>query len=345
MALLRVLTTLVVMYCGQCLGAPLVIPAIFPKPYIAYPNCTTACGSKKACPQTPCMLESANTISNTPGFVLQSLCNMPQLIWTSRDDLHPCQEYSGLNLVEIAYGIDRGNLDIVRDPTGYDASVWRVLYPGSSYRPKAIDAPIGGAGFYSAPIDLSNAKSVTYQYDVLFPVGFDFVKGGKLPGLFGGHPECSGGAKALDCFSTRLMFRAYGDGELYLYSDKNAQDPRLCINQTIPLVPGTVCDDKYGTSIGRGAWRFPLGEWTSVQQTITLNTIDSHTLLPNRNGLAVIRVNGDTVIDTGNIVYQTSNIGFAGIDFETFFGGSTNDWATPRDQVTYFRKQKLKIEY
>ena len=49
---------------------------------------------------------------------------------------------------------------------------------------------------------------------------YEFVQGGKLPGLFGGSVSCGGGANAaeLGCFSTRLMWRREGDAELYLYA-------------------------------------------------------------------------------------------------------------------------------
>lgn len=54
-------------------------------------------------------------------------------------------------------------------------------------------------------MDLSTAKNVTLEYSIFFPTGFDFVKGGKMPGLYGGHTGCSGGQQSEDCFSTRLM--------------------------------------------------------------------------------------------------------------------------------------------
>jgi hypothetical protein len=46
-------------------------------------------------------------------------------------------------------------------------------------------------------------------YKIFFPSDFDFVKGGKLPGLFGGRPGCSGGDAGKDCFSTRFMVHQY----------------------------------------------------------------------------------------------------------------------------------------
>jgi len=63
---------------------------------------------------------------------------------------------------------------------------------------------------------MADAKNVTLTYDVFFPVDFDWVLAGKLPGLYGGREGCSGGDDAQDCFSTRLMWRKDGFGELYL---------------------------------------------------------------------------------------------------------------------------------
>ena len=77
----------------------------------------------------------------------------------------------------------------------------------------------GGAQFYSLwnRSDDSSFKSMIVSYELAFDSGFDWVKGGKLPGLRGGlnSTGCSGGNKAtgLDCFSSRLMWRKNGDGE------------------------------------------------------------------------------------------------------------------------------------
>lgn len=59
-------------------------------------------------------------------------------------------------------------------------------------------------------------ESMMVSYEVAFDEGFDWVKGGKLPGLRGGSANgCSGGSQAdgSDCFSTRIMWRTDGEGE------------------------------------------------------------------------------------------------------------------------------------
>ncbi len=96
------------------------------------------------------------------------------------------------------------------------SAVVQLFYPAGSINPGS--EPQGGADFYASPLDLSQANNVTLEYSVFFPTDFDWALAGKLPGLYGGHRTCSGGDDALSCFSTRLMWREGGAGELYLVS-------------------------------------------------------------------------------------------------------------------------------
>lgn len=86
------------------------------------------------------------------------------------------------------------------DPTagGWNDTVncMQVLYPKGSNAPS--NSPQGGTEFYAHPLDITLAQNVTLQYSVYFSGDFDFVKGGKLPGLYGGHKGCSGGNSAVE---------------------------------------------------------------------------------------------------------------------------------------------------
>ena len=128
---------------------------------------------------------------------------------------------AGKDNLEVVVGITPSAEDIIHAD---DASSWKLwtnasamlqlFYPKDSINPAR--RPQGGSEFYAKPLDISKANNVTLEYKVFFPSDFDWVKGGKLPGLYGGHTRCSGGNPALDCFSTRMMWRAGGAGELYL---------------------------------------------------------------------------------------------------------------------------------
>ncbi|KAI5479287.1 alginate lyase, polysaccharide lyase family 14 protein [Pseudohyphozyma bogoriensis] len=172
----------------------------------------------------------------------------------------------------------------------------RILYPKGSYSP--THSPIGGVGLYNNPMDVTGATNLSFAYSIFFPKGFDFVKGGKLPGLYGGAKACSGGSEAENCFSTRMMWRTGGAGELYLYAPRAKQVDALC---TLP--PLSFCNSVYGMTIGRGSWYFKTGEWTQLRQDIWLNT-------PGKaDGGFNIWVNGDLVLHSDSVYYRNSAAG------------------------------------
>jgi hypothetical protein len=103
-------------------------------------------------------------------------------------------------------------------------NLYQVLYPANSF-----GGTTGGAQFinlFPNPNDTDITSSDSFQtmllsYEVAFDPDFQWVKGGKLPGLRGGPDleDCDGGQepKGNDCFSARLMWRANGTGEVYAY--------------------------------------------------------------------------------------------------------------------------------
>ncbi|PRY65764.1 hypothetical protein B0H98_102294 [Vreelandella songnenensis] len=191
--------------------------------------------------------------------------------------------------------------------TGINEAGLRVHYPAGSSSPG--EEPLGGAGFYSDPFSFQDAERACLSYKVRFPSDFDFVKGGKLPGLYGG--EAPSGGESVDGengFSMRLMWREDGEGELYPY-----------------------VVDFEGESVGRGFWRYPAGSWITIEQEILLN--DPH----QENGVARVWIDGQPVLEQSNIVFRTtSDITIEGLMFSTFFGGTGEGWRTPRDQHVDF---------
>jgi hypothetical protein len=206
-----------------------------------------------------------------------------------------------------AFGLDRATL--VRDLAAPEGRLLRVWYPAGSASPEAArrGARPGGAQAYLRLPQPADAMTLTYS--VRFPARFDFVKGGKLPGLFGGDAG-SGGRHQPAGFSTRFMWRAGGAGEVYAY------------------LPN---DSGHGASLGRGRWRFPTGEWTRIAQRVALNT-------PGRDdGTVTVWVNGREVFAQGGLVYRDSDrVHVDGLFFSTFFGGGDSSWASPTDQYADF---------
>ncbi|KAJ3505671.1 hypothetical protein NMY22_g17500 [Coprinellus aureogranulatus] len=189
-------------------------------------------------------------------------------------------------------GVPNSNSQVLHPLTMWSSSTTslQLFYPEGSINPG--QKPKGGEEFYASPIDIGKARNVSLRYSVYFPPDFDWVLAGKLPGLYGGHTGCSGGNAALDCFSTRLMWRTEGAGELYLYADRKKQTEALCSD------PRSECNAVYGFSIGRGSFTWAKGAWTTVVQTVVLNT-------PGRqNGAFTLDVNGVRVIEKEGVFYR-----------------------------------------
>ncbi|GJJ76281.1 hypothetical protein EMPS_08640 [Entomortierella parvispora] len=139
--------------------------------------------------------------------------------------------------LHLAGSIDAdSNFAIVSDPISKQSSnsdrVLRTLYPAHSYS----GSKDKHSSFISTPLPkeaFSGPKSrfIRLEYLMLFQPGFEWIRGGKLPGILLGTEQgcnagCSGGGSAERCFSTRMMWRPQGYGELYLHASKSVYFPR-----------------------------------------------------------------------------------------------------------------------
>ena len=62
--------------------------------------------------------------------------------------------------------------------------------------------------------------------------------------------------------------------------------------------PQSVCDAAYGLSVGRGAFSWAAGAWTTVEQTVVLNTPGK------QDGIFVLLVNGERKIARNDVFYR-----------------------------------------
>lgn len=162
---------------------------------------------------------------------------------------------------------------------------------------------IRGAGFDTRTLNVDRAMMT---YIVRFKDQFEFVKGGKLPGLMGGDSP-SGGSDALNGFSARMMWRQDGQGELYLYA----------MNK----------HNNYGRSIGRGDFTFVPGVDHEIAQEVSLNTVG------RADGWIRIWFDGAPVLEQNGIVFRDdSDVLIEGLMHTIFFGGSDDSWGAAQDE-------------
>jgi hypothetical protein len=208
---------------------------------------------------------------------------------------------------ERQFGLDIS--EFVEDPAAPGGTVLRTSYPEGSASRGMDGAPEGGMQAYMALPAPVEVLDLTYQ--VRFPEGFDFVKGGKLPGLYGGT-EHSGGdtPDGTNGLSTRYMWRTGGEGEVYAYLPTSQDE---------------------GTSLGRGCWKFTPGEWTTLRQRVQLNSPDAP------DGRISVWQDDRLVLDKGGLQFRTTDqLQVEGLFFSTFFGGGDESWASPTDQNVDF---------
>ncbi|GAA5876647.1 hypothetical protein JCM8547_005763 [Rhodosporidiobolus lusitaniae] len=205
------------------------------------------------------------------------------------------------------------NTNWVADPfdTKNREDVLQVTYPrntreGTQFVMKVFDEYQANTG--------SAVQTALLKYEVAFSEDFDYVLGGKLPGLYGQRPHtrgfCSGGRRREDCFSARLMWREKGAGEVYTYMPTYTgfcgQDHVFCTD---------------GISLSRGSWRFKQGRWTTITQLIALNTPGY------ANGLLYLYADNKLVLNHTNLTWRIGDdVTLSSVFFSTFFGGSSDAW-------------------
>lgn len=209
----------------------------------------------------------------------------------------------------------------------------------------------GGFGFYlSGDSEFKRrcqgeAKEVVMSYRMMLEDGWMWAKGGKLPGVFGGDGDkayrCTGGRKEsrCTCFNVRLMWRANGEGELYTYLPPVPSNHKVL--SAVP--PRSIRNPDYGYSVGRGAFSLKgaVNNWMSVAIRIRMNRPGK------QDGQMELWIDGRSVISVDELVIrgdggqdedQVHGDGarLQGMHFQTFFGGHTEEWASPKTQHAWF---------
>lgn len=191
-----------------------------------------------------------------------------------------------------------------------------------NFAPGKIGPAEGGAG-WRWPVGTHAAAELSYR--LRFGEGFDFVKGGKLPGLCGGPENVSGGhpANGSNGFSARLMWRREGRGEAYVYHKHQ---------------PG-----KYGESFPFPEdFRFPTGQPIQVRLAVTMNRA-GHRDGTLRVWITLTDRTERLVVERRNLEWRnTESFGVDGLYFDTFHGGGDASWAPTRPCWAAFADFKIR---
>jgi hypothetical protein len=204
-------------------------------------------------------------------------------------------------------GVSEGRVSVLREG---EQSWLRVSYPKGSH-----GSQDGGAS-WRYPLGVKADRfSAEVRYQVVFEKGFDFNKGGKLPGLCGGPKTITGGDRVSgkDGWSARIMWRKGGSAQAYVYH----------MNQP----------SKYGDQFDfPDRMRFVTGEPAQLRLRVTMNAVGA------RDGTLRVWFQ-PTSEDKEQLVLEKTDmewradesIGANSILFNTFHGGSDESWAPSKD--------------
>ena len=186
---------------------------------------------------------------------------------------------------------------------------------------KGVVGTQGGARWTMA-LD-SKYRALYCAYRIRFDGDFDFVWGGKLPGLAGGRAN-TGGRKpdGTNGWSARMMWRREGRAVQYVYH---------------PDQPGVYGQD-FTYDLG-GPRAFEPGRWHQVEHRIVINS-------PGRkDGIIQAWFDGEIALSADGLRFRdTDDFAIDSFLFSTFFGGSAPGWAPTRDEAITFDEFVISTE-
>lgn len=228
-----------------------------------------------------------------------------------------------LTAVLVFLSISAFGSDLIKNPFGFETSYQKGS--SRSHFENNILTSVFPAGLYGTSdsgfnfgVHLPSKNSRTIQYEVQFDKSFDFVKGGKLPGLCG-SPSASGGTPAdgTNGFSARLMWRKGGRLVSYIYHVNQAD------------IYGD--DFQWKHSSGESIYLKP-GIWHRVKFIVSVNDLGVS------NGVFEGYFDDKLAFKKADFIFRTiPNISVDRLCFNTFFGGNDPTWAPSKDETLSIR--------
>ena len=190
--------------------------------------------------------------------------------------------------------------------------------------PRGSGAPNGGPSAFGAKLfskPMFPAEEAELHYQMKPEAGFDWARGGKLPGLFMGKGVACGGKRCDTASSARLMWQKDGSVIGYLYTMLGTKNADLK-------------HGKYGAGVfnNQGLMLKP-GDWNDIRVRVKLNTIDSNGR-PRSDGEFQLTVNGKSLTMDGIQWRTTDKTKITAGYIVSAFGGPEE---SPKTQSTQFK--------
>jgi len=197
-----------------------------------------------------------------------------------------------------------GDVEIITDDAAHQKAM-RAYYPQGTIGPSATH------GFTWYSYFGTRGEEIYFSYDIRFKPGFEWVHGGKIPGIVGGSVTSGQAPTSTSGFSARMMWKGGGALVFYIYH---------------PDQPGTV-----GETMEWEGFHFQTGKWYNLTIRVVLNSIVNS--VAQRNGILEGYVDGKLVFQKSDFRFRlNSTIKIDKMYICSFFGGSSVEWEALRDE-------------
>ncbi len=171
-------------------------------------------------------------------------------------------------------------------------------------------------------ISFNPVEKATLCYQIFIPTDFDFVRGGKLPGLAGGTGNTGGLIpNGRDGWSVRFMFKENGT---------------LCAYAYYPDMNGDF-GEKFFLMQDESPALLRTGQWNRIELTIQMNQPQKN------NGSISARLNGEGLFSTSEINFRkTETLKIDQLLFSCFMGGDDLSYAPAKDQSLFFKNFMIR---
>lgn len=241
---------------------------------------------------------------------------------------------SDWNAPEFNDGVDEGRVTIVngQEAFGGKGNSLAVAYPEDQVGTKETGA--------QWQLELDGEYEEAYMsYRVQFAEGFDFSRGGKLPGLAGGTaPTGNAPAEGDNGWTGRLMWLSDFTGE--------PGNPEQLVSQAISYAKyadsgfeqdGRNEDETHWIDPDGSRTEFNSGVWYEITQRVKMNTPGVS------DGVIQVWLDGVLVHDQTDVLFRTiDDLKIDQLYFSTFFGGG-DGWETTKDETVYFDDFEVSI--
>ncbi len=226
-------------------------------------------------------------------------------------------------------GVDEGRVSITDGPNAFGNRSLVVTYPEGE--------TTGGKTQWKLDLD-TGYEELFLSYRIRFGADFDFVRGGKLPGLIGGAGNTGGNKpNGTDGWSARMMWRTNGS------SGSSTSGDTANIVQYVyhPDQSSTFGEDfRWDDTVPTDWQTFNSEIWYRLQHRIVMNT-------PGQNdGIVQAWLDDQMVLDVQNIRFRDiASLQIDQLYFSTFFGGSDPTWEASKDEQVYYDNFIISTEF